>query len=162
MCYAPGKAARKAYDVFGNRIDLVSGTGGWRCMSQELGEFLFFCLWYSFYGMFGWALAALIFRILTPAAFHRKYFATPYFRSGEVMMLSGFPLMFVRTAMFIRLLASPSSGKVRGLDNAYMDAPVWLIAYAKFLYVTLILVLIWMFGMLAFWGGYLTYMEWLF
>ena len=126
-------------------------------MSQELGEFLFFCLWYSFYGMIGWTFAALTFRLMTPSAFHRKYFTTPYFREAEVVMLSGFPLMFVRTAMFIRLLASPSSGKARGLTEAYKDAPAWLITYAKFLYITLILVLFWMFGMLAFWGGYIAY-----
>jgi hypothetical protein len=130
-------------------------------MSQELGGFLFLCLWYSFYGMFGWTFAALIFRLITPSAFHHKYFTTPYFREAEVTMLTGFPLMFVRTAMFIRLLASPSSGLKRGLSEAYIDAPAWLVAYAKLLYLSLILVLIWMFGMLAFWGCYIAYDKWL-
>ena len=59
--------------------------------------------------------------------------------------------------MFIRLLASPSSGKVRGLEEAYKDAPASLVTYAKFLYLSLILVLAWMFGMLAFWGCYIAY-----
>lgn len=130
-------------------------------MSQELGGFLFLCLWYSFYGMFSWTFAALIFRLITPTAFHRKYFTTPYFREAEVTMLTGFPLMFVRTAMFIRLLASPSSGLKRGLSEAYKEAPVWLVTYAKLLYLSLILVLTWMFGMLAFWGCYIAYDQWL-
>lgn len=128
-------------------------------MSQELGEFLFLCLWYSFYGMFLWTLAAVMFRLFTPRTFHNKYFSTPYFREAEVVMLSGFPMMFIRTAMFIRLLASPSSGKVRGLEEAYKDAPASLVAYAKFLYISLIIVLAWMFGMLAFWGCYFAYDE---
>jgi hypothetical protein len=129
-------------------------------MSQELGEFLFLCLWYSFYGMFFWGCASVIFQIATPRAFMRKYFAAPYFREAEIIMLSGFPLFLIRTAMFIRILASPSSGNVRGLSEAYKDAPGWLVAYARILYASLILVMIWMFGMLTFWGCYMAYDKW--
>lgn len=78
----------------------------------------------------------------------QKYFRKPHFNQGEIAVLSTFPTIFIRTVMFVRLLASPSSGKVRGLTEAYKDVSTGVRRYAQVLYVVLIVTLIWMFGTL--------------
>jgi hypothetical protein len=130
-------------------------------MSQVMMEQAFLLMMYSFAAFWIWTMISVGFLLATPKAFLEKYFCPPYFRSAEVIIFSAFPSNLIRNVMFIRLIASPSSGKVRGLSEAYRDVPSWLITYAKVLYISLILVLIWMFGMLAFWGCYIAYDHWL-
>lgn len=130
-------------------------------MSQVMLEQAFLLMMYSFAAFWVWTLISVGFLLATPKTFLQKYFCPPYFRSGEVVVFSAFPANLIRNVMFIRILASPSSGKVRGLSEAYHDVPSWLIAYAKVLYVSLIAVLIWMLGILVFWGCYIAYDQWL-
>lgn len=60
-----------------------------------------------------------------PKAMLKTYFKPPYFSHGEIAAFTGFPLGYMRTAMFMRLAGFPSSGKRRGLTEAYLLAPRW-------------------------------------
>lgn len=55
----------------------------------------------------------------------RTYFREPYFSPAEIEFFTGFPFAYMRTAMFMRLAGWPSSGKRRGLTDAYKLAPLW-------------------------------------
>jgi|SRR5690606_9272373 hypothetical protein len=69
--------------------------------------------------------------ILMPKRLLTTYFKMPYFREGEIMMFTGFPFGYIRTVMFMRLLANPSSGAKRGLTRAFELAPLWFRLYSK-------------------------------
>jgi hypothetical protein len=81
-----------------------------------------------------------------PREFMQKYFSQPHFNKSELAIFSAFPANLIRNVMFVRLLASPSSGKVRGLTEAYKDVSAIIRNYAKLLYGALLFVLIWLFG----------------
>lgn len=70
--------------------------------------------------------------ILMPKRLLTTYFKVPYFREGEIVMFTGFPFGYIRTVMFMRLLANPASGAKRGLTQAFELAPLWFRLYSKF------------------------------
>jgi len=74
----------------------------------------------------------LIMHILMPRKVLKAYFKEPYFNAGEIAMFTGFPFGYMRTAMFMRGLAFPASGKRRGLENAHKLAPVWYCKVSKY------------------------------
>jgi len=74
----------------------------------------------------------LIMHILMPKKVLKAYFKEPYFNVGEIAMFTGFPFGYMRTAMFMRGLAFPASGKKRGVENAYKLAPVWYCKVSKY------------------------------
>lgn len=77
--------------------------------------------------------STLIMRFLIPKHILENYFKEPYFSAMEINMFSGFPFLgFTRTVMFMRLLGFPSSGKRRGIENAYKTAPVWICKLSKY------------------------------
>lgn len=93
---------------------------------------LFEILMYSFLGLIiSYALVIIIY-FLIPKHFLKNHFTPPHFSQTEVIMLSGFPTFFIRTVMFMRLLGFPSSGKLRGLENAYKTQPTWLCKFCKY------------------------------
>lgn len=81
----------------------------------------------------GMALLTLLFFIhwIVPKEMLRAYFKEPYFSSTEVAFFSAFPFFFMRTVMFMRIAAWPSSGKRRGLSDAYQLAPRWFQVMSK-------------------------------
>ena len=56
----------------------------------------------------------------------RSYFKPPYFKAAEVALFSGFPLGFIRTIMFMRVIGFPESGAKRGLHDVHKAAPRWV------------------------------------
>jgi tellurite resistance protein TehA-like permease len=60
-----------------------------------------------------------------PKAVLEKYFKPPYFRELECMLFTGIPYAPIRTVMFMRVIGFPSSGKVRGISDAYLLVPNW-------------------------------------
>ena len=78
-----------------------------------------------------WIVLLLPYNFLIPKKILEKYFKEPYFRKAEVVMFSGFPLAYIRSCMFMRLFANPSSGRVRKLDHVYKEVPEWLIYISK-------------------------------
>ena len=75
---------------------------------------------------------ALIMHFLMPKQVVKTYFKKPYFNPFELSFFSGFPFAFYRSAMFMRVLGVPSSGKKRGLTEAYKLAPVWYCKVSKY------------------------------
>ncbi len=73
-----------------------------------------------------------IMHILMPKNMLKTYFKEPYFSVTEITMFTGFPLGYMRTAMFMRALAFPASGKRREVENAYKLAPVWYCKVSKY------------------------------
>jgi len=84
-----------------------------------------------FSGMLG-LVFILIMHILMPKTVLKTYFKEPYFGPGEIAMFTGFPFAYMRTAMFMRALAFPASGKKRRVENAYKLAPVWYCKVSKY------------------------------
>ena len=84
--------------------------------------FLFGCVWVSFILIF-------IAHLLIPKQIIKTYFKAPYFQKWELNKLSVFPFFFIRTVMFMRLFAQPSSGKKRGLTEVYKSVPPWFRTY---------------------------------
>lgn len=117
-------------------------------MSEVIYGWLFWSLMGSCAAIFAWTLISVPLMFLLSGEFMQKYFRKPHFNQGEIAVLSTFPTIFIRTVMFVRLLASPSSGKVRGLTEAYKDVSTGVRRYAQVLYVVLITTLVWMFGTL--------------
>ena len=73
---------------------------------------------------------------LIPKVVLKKYFISPYFKSLEISSFSGFPLSYVRTLMFMRVLGFPKSGKKRGLDKIYKDSPVLICILSKYIIIS--------------------------
>jgi len=86
---------------------------------------VFFCLMLSL-------VFILMMHFLMPKKVLETYFKEPYFRPAEITMFTGFPFGYIRTAMFMRALAFPSSGKRRGVENAYKLVPVWYCKVSKY------------------------------
>ena len=84
-----------------------------------------------FSGMLGLVLI-FIMHILMPKKVLETYFKEPHFSITEITMFTGIPFGYMRTAMFMRALAFPSSGKRRGVENAYKLAPVWYCKVSKY------------------------------
>jgi len=74
----------------------------------------------------------LIMHILMPRKVLKAYFKEPYFNSGEIAMFTGFPFGYIRTSMFMGILAFPAKGKKRGVENAYKLAPVWYCKVSRY------------------------------
>jgi len=73
-----------------------------------------------------------IMHILMPKNVLTTYFKEPHFSVTEITMFTGIPFGYMRTAMFMRALAFPSSGKRRGVENAYKLAPAWYCKASKY------------------------------
>lgn len=54
-------------------------------------------------------------------------------------MFTGLPFAYMRTAMFMRVLGVPSSGKKRGIENAYKLAPKWYCKVSRY-FITVFLI----------------------
>ncbi|VAX03506.1 hypothetical protein MNBD_GAMMA19-1683 [hydrothermal vent metagenome] len=78
-------------------------------------------------------LLTFIMHFLMPRNVLKTYFKEPYFRPGEIAMLTGFPFGYIRTSMLMGILGFPASGKKRGLENAYKLAPVWYCTLSKYI-----------------------------
>ncbi len=74
----------------------------------------------------------LIMHFLMPKKVLETYFKEPHFNAGEIAMFTGFPFGYMRTAMFMRGLAFPASGKKRGVEKAYQLAPIWYCKASKY------------------------------
>ncbi|NOX76357.1 MAG: hypothetical protein GXP17_07045 [Gammaproteobacteria bacterium] len=74
-----------------------------------------------------------IMHILMPKIVLKTYFKEPYFSSTEITMFTGIPFGYMRTTMFMRALGFPSSGKKRGIEDAYKIAPVWYCKASRYL-----------------------------
>jgi hypothetical protein len=77
------------------------------------------------------AVFLLIFHFFMPQAVLVKYFKPPYFREMECMLFTGIPYAPIRTVMFMRVIAFPSSGKVRGITDAHLLVPNWYRTVSK-------------------------------
>jgi hypothetical protein len=72
-----------------------------------------------------------IMTLLMPKPVLDKYFKPPYFKAGECAFLTGIYFGLVRTAMFMRVLGFPGSGKKRGMTEVYKLAPRWYIILSR-------------------------------
>ena len=79
-----------------------------------------------------------IMHILMPKKVLETYFKEPHFSITEITMFTGIPFGYMRTTMFMRALAFPSSGKKRGVENAYKLAPVWYCKISKYFIIFII------------------------
>ncbi len=73
-----------------------------------------------------------IMHILMPKKVLKTYFKEPHFSVTEISMFTGIPFGYMRTAMFMKALGFPASGKRRGIENAYKLAPVWYCKASKY------------------------------
>ncbi len=99
----------------------------------EVTLFLFLGIMVTFFFIF-------MMHILMPRKVLETYFREPYFSSTEITMFTGFPFGYMRTAMFMRALGFPASGKRRGVENAYKLAPVWYCKASKYIIVFFLIV----------------------
>lgn len=83
-------------------------------------------------------LLVAVFHFLLPVKLLETYFKPPYFSQGEIVAFSGYPLGYIRTIMFLRLLGFPSSGERRGLTKAYELVPEWMCVLAKWTVILLV------------------------
>lgn len=74
-----------------------------------------------------------------PKAVLDKYFKPPYFRDVERMLFTGIPYAPIRTIMFMRAIAFPGSGKVRGITGAHLLAPNWYRIVSKIMIIVAVL-----------------------
>jgi len=81
--------------------------------------------------MFG-LVFIFVMHFLMPKNVLKTYFKEPYFSITEITMFTGFPFGYMRTAMFMRALGFPASGKKRGVESAYQLAPVWYCKVSKY------------------------------
>jgi len=90
----------------------------------------------TFVVLFLFLMACLVFifimHILMPKIVLKTYFREPYFSSTEITMFTGIPFGYMRTTMFMRALGFPSSGKKRGIEDAYKIAPIWYCKASKY------------------------------
>src|SRR5690625_7090504 len=92
-------------------------------MSVELLKFFLDIFVILFISLSVCLVLALAVHPFVPKAMLETYFKPPYFSRGEVVAFTGFPLGYIRTAMFIRLSSFSPSGKIRCLTEAYLLAP---------------------------------------
>jgi len=93
----------------------------------------------TLFGLMGNLLLIFVMHVLMPRKVLETYFKEPHFSSTEITMFTGFPLGYMRTAMFMRALSFPDSGKRRGIEDAYKLAPVWYCKVSKYLVVFFII-----------------------
>lgn len=73
----------------------------------------------------------LALHFLMPGDFLGKYFKPPFFQTWEVHSFSIFPSSFMRTVMVTAIIAFPSLGKKRKMDQAHTEVPPWYRLFAK-------------------------------
>jgi hypothetical protein len=92
-------------------------------------------IFFGFMGLvFGMGLLIIFIAIMTilmPKPVLEKYFKPPYFKVAECAFLRGVLFGPIRTVMFMRVLSCPSSGKKRGMTEAYKLAPRWYIILSR-------------------------------
>ena len=76
------------------------------------------CLCFSYFLL-------IVAHFMMPKVLIKTYFKAPYFQKWELNKFNKFPFFFIRTAMFMRLIAQPSSGKKRGMVEAYKLTSRW-------------------------------------
>jgi len=105
----------------------------------------------------------LILHLLMPKAILTKYFKPPYFGSTEIEFFSRVPFFFIRTVMFLTVLAFPHRGKLRQLTEAYRMVPNWYRYLSKFYVITLVSTMSSLLLLILIGGVYYTYtgqIEW--
>lgn len=108
-------------------------------MQVEVAKLLFDLVLVLFCGSIVSFLVVFVLHFLLPKSILNTYFKPPYFSRGEVNAFTGFPLAYMRTFMFLRLLAFPASGKKRGLTEVYKEAPRWMCRLAKWVLVLFVI-----------------------
>ena len=98
---------------------------------QELGEFVFISMMWVSASVFMVGICILIMHFLMPKAVLDTYFKPPYFNQGECLLFTGIPYAPMRTIMLMRVIASPASGKKRGITKADQLVPEWYIIASK-------------------------------
>jgi len=98
-------------------------------------------LMYLFLALMGNLLLIFIMHVLMPRKVLEIYFKEPHFSQTEITMFTGFPFAYMRTAMFMRALGFPSSGKRRGVEDAYKLAPVWYCKASRYIVISLLITL---------------------
>lgn len=117
-------------------------------MSIEVTRFLFDLSVVLFATSMACFVVILMLHAFVPKTLLQTYFKPPHFSSGEVVALSGFPLGYIRTVMFMRVVAFPNSGKRRTMTKAYELAPPWFRLLSKITSVTFLLATIPLIGLL--------------
>ena len=97
---------------------------------------------YLILGLMGNILLIFIMHILMPRKVLETYFKEPHFSPTEITMFTGFPLGYMRTAMFMRILGFPDSGKRRKVEDAYKLAPVWYCKASKYIVISVLTTLL--------------------
>lgn len=118
-------------------------------MPLEFMQSLFVVWTYVFVAL--WVVFGLVFltHFLVPRQLLKTYFTPPYFNQAEVKMFTGFPFAYIRTFMFMRLVAFPASGEKRGLTKAHELAPTWFRVASKWLLITFLIIVVTLFLMMA-------------
>ena len=111
------------------RVPVLTGYVNNMTLFDDILAITFIALLFS--GMLGLILI-FIMHILMPKKVLETYFKEPHFSITEITMFTGIPFGYMRTAMFMRALAFPASGKRRGVENAYKLAPVWYCKVSKY------------------------------
>lgn len=97
--------------------------------------------------LMGWLVVVFILHFFVPKSLLKNYFKEPYFSPAEIGFFTGFPFGYIRTVMFMRLVAFPNSGKKRGLTSAYTLAPSWFRVISKVIVVSFLTVSLPMIGL---------------
>ena len=88
---------------------------------------------YLFSGLFLVFLFTFVMHILMPRKVLETYFKEPHFSPTEIVVFTGFPLGYMRTVMFMRILGFPASGKRRKVEDAYKLAPSWFCKSSRYI-----------------------------
>ncbi|SDU32476.1 hypothetical protein [Halopseudomonas salegens] len=109
-------------------------------MPLELIRYLAYLSFFLVLGLIILMSAMCVMRLFLPKAMFEAYFKEPYFSHTEIAIFSAFPFTFFRVIMFMRLAGWPSSGKRRGMTEAYLLAPIWFRRISKVM-ISILLVL---------------------
>jgi len=124
-----------------------------------IGRVLFYLMVATCVTTFVLCVVIIGMHFLMPRAVLDKYFKQPFFREAKCVLFSGIPYAPMRTIMFMRAIANPRSGKVRGITEAHLLVPKWYRVSSKVtvvsIYVNAILLLITFVG-----GGLFYVMGW--
>ncbi len=102
-------------------------------------EILLWIFFTTLLGLMVHLLIIFIMHVLMPRKVLRTYFKEPHFSLTEITMFTGFPFGYMRTAMFMRALGFPASGKRRGVEDAYKLAPMWYCKASKYIVITVLI-----------------------
>ncbi|MCF6282405.1 MAG: hypothetical protein L3J28_09375 [Candidatus Polarisedimenticolaceae bacterium] len=126
---------------------------------NSIGEAIFDLMLLTWATTFLLVLVILAMHFLMPSAVLDKYFKSPYFKDVECLLFTGIPYAPMRTIMFIRAIANPKSGKLRGITQAHLLVPNWYRVLSKVvivsIYINTLLLLVFIIG-----AGVFYYMEW--